>query len=382
MSSYHSPFSPSGSAKWLGCSASIAMEKKYENKSTSYSREGTLAHALAEYILTNSLNDNESLKIKEIGGKSIPADMYAPVLEYVETVRSMADGAEYVAYEQKYDLSGVLKLEGESGVADTVIIIGTQLQIHDLKYGKGVAVSAEKNSQLSLYAAGAYYILSMMYDIETIKLVVHQPRLFSVSDYTMTVDDLDNFIRNAREKVKKAKILYDNPECITEGDFNPGEKQCRWCRHRAVCKALGQYNIDKAKDDFDTIFDSDSEWLSEAYRHIPMMQDWIKAVKNEVESRLLSGQEVKDYKIVYGRSSRRWDNEEDVESLLKKLRVKDCYKKELKSPAQIEKMVESNKWEKVKQHIVKSEGKPTVAHVSDKRLSINESIINDFDVIN
>ncbi|EDC5746108.1 DUF2800 domain-containing protein, partial [Salmonella enterica subsp. enterica serovar Sandiego] len=158
--------------------------------------------------------------------------MVEAVGRYVDTVWALAQGNELLV-EQRVDFSHIVGVEESFGTADGVIIAGNELQIHDLKYGKGVRVDAEQNEQLQLYALGALEQFSMLYDFETVRLFIHQPRLNHVSEWALTVEELQAFGERAQEAAANVIVMFNIADCegvetLPLENFTPGEKQCRF----------------------------------------------------------------------------------------------------------------------------------------------------------
>ncbi|MBD2820521.1 DUF2800 domain-containing protein [Xenorhabdus sp. 42] len=177
--------------------------------------------------------------------------------QYVETVWGLAQGKELLI-EQRVDFSEVIGVENSFGTADAIIINGSELQIHDLKYGKGVKVDAEENEQLMLYALGALDQFDMLYDFETVRMFIHQPRLNHVSEWAANVENLRQFGARTKDAAASVITIFNIAQCegvdtLPPDTFIPGEKQCRFCKANTICDALTKHVRSTVLDDFDDL---------------------------------------------------------------------------------------------------------------------------------
>lgn len=353
--SVHAKLSPSSAHRWLLCPASVKMEEGLPDTPSEYAEEGTTAHAAAEAILRN---DHEAISqlADEIDARY--PDMPAYVDDYVEYVQSQP-GERFI--EQKVDYSEWV--QDGFGTSDAIVINDGCMTVIDLKYGKGVRVEAEENPQLMLYALGALADFDMFYSIDRIRMVVHQPRLDHISEWETNRVDLLEWAEYARERAEYTEA--DDPL------FEPGDKQCRFCKAQATCRALKDLTLSVALDGFEEVIDpttlSNAE-IADLLPLVPLIERFTKSVKAHAHSEAESGRDVPGYKLVEGRSNRAWSDAEEAEDRLRRSKLKkdECYSSKLITPTQAEKLL-GPKHPIIKELVIKPQGKPTLVPDADKR---------------
>lgn len=384
----HAKLSASGSSMWLNCTASVRMNEGKADTSSIFAAEGTVAHALGEYCLKNDIMDvffmvgKDMLKYdkdlgKQIEGVDVPTvvteEMADYIQVYVDYVRSYAEGAEVVMIERRVDFSNWVP--AGFGTADAIILAGTHLHVIDLKYGKGVAVSAFENTQGMLYGLGS---ISTLVDrtIEDITIHIVQPRLDNISEYHRSKKQIIRWANNTvRPKAEEA--LSDN------APFTPGEKQCLWCKAKGDCTAYAKFSLEKSMEGFDFKIDPKMELkddgklkpadYSTLLPFTKAIKNWCDAVEERAMELLGEGTKIEGFKLVEGRSNRRWvDDNKAQKTLSEKLDDDELFTRKMISPTQAEKLLGKHD-PLLKDLIDKPEGKPSLTHESDKRPALADA---------
>ena len=365
----HAVLSASSSKRWLNCTPSAKLNAEIPDITTEYAKEGTDAHELAEYKVNQLLGikaDNPTENLDYYNQEMEDCtDSYA---QYIAEQMSQYSSPVVMA-EQRLDFSRYVP--GGFGTGDCIIVADDVLTIIDFKYGKGVAVEAEYNPQMMLYALGALEMFSILYDINEVKMVIFQPRIENISEFSMPVSDLLNWAEN--ELKPKAELAAKG-----EGEFCAGE-HCRFCKVKATCRKRAEYNLAIAKYDFappDMLEDSEIEMILE---RADALTTWASDVKEYALSEALKGRKWNGYKVVEGRSNRKYTDEKMAAAVVKKA-GKDPYSEpKILGITEMTKLLGGKKKfdELLSKYVCKPQGKPTLVPESDKRKDWS-SAENDF----
>ncbi|WP_294476225.1 DUF2800 domain-containing protein [uncultured Bacteroides sp.] len=378
----HAILSPSSASRWLSCTPSARLETQYPDKAGDFAKEGTLAHEFGELWLKihSKLIDNVrwAKRISELRKDPLYSESleeytggYADFVweKYQLAQKTTSDAV--LRIEEKIDLTAYVP-EG-FGTGDAVILADGTMEIIDLKYGKGVRVSAAENKQMMLYALGALDMFGFMYAIHTVRMTIYQPRLDNVSEWEIPVEEL--LMWGTSELAPRAKMAYAG-----EGSFVPG-KHCQFCRAKAQCRALTEKNLEVAKHEFDDASLLSDNEISKVLEQMDIIKNWMSAVEEYALQAALSGKVFPGFKLVEGRSIRKYADEKKVADRL----LENGYKSDLiyepaklKTITAMEKLVTKKAFAAILGDlIIKPQGKPTLVPVSDKRQEWN-SAENDF----
>ncbi|MDP4179068.1 MAG: DUF2800 domain-containing protein [Bacillota bacterium] len=376
--SQHSILSASSASRWMSCPPSARLEQKFENNTSEYAKEGTLAHELGELSLRFNLSEitkrTYDSRVKKIitDNELYSEDMPDYVEIYTDTCMEKVSEAKAVTtdaifrIEQKLDFSEWVP-DG-FGTGDFVIIADGTMEICDLKYGKGVPVSAIGNKQMRLYALGAIAEFSFLYDIKKVKMTIIQPRLDSISTDEISVEEL---LKWAEEVLKPvAELAFKG-----EGEFKTGD-HCRFCRAKAICKARADRNMELAKYDFQEPKTLDYEDIAFILGRAEELAKWAKDIQEYALEKSLEGEEFPGWKVVEGRSNRKWTDESKISEILLDQGFLEniIYTKKLAGITSMEEAI--GKKEVIRllgDYIEKPQGKPVLVPECDKRPVFNSA---------
>jgi hypothetical protein len=372
----HAVLSASASHRWLTCTPSVRLEEQFPESTSTFAEEGTLAHEIAELKLRKYFTEPMSQKAFNTRlNKMKKHELYQEemlkhtdtYLEYLQGISLSLSSSPYVAVEKRIDYSTYAP-EG-FGTVDCLIIGGDTLYVTDFKYGKGVPVSAEDNSQMKLYALGAYLEYCFLYPISQIHLAIIQPRLNSISEFTLGLADLLAWGEEIKPIAQKA---FNG-----EGEHVPGE-HCKFCRAKAQCRARAEQF--SALADFVSLkppllTNEEVGQMIEKGQHV---EEWIKSLKEYALAECLKGNDIAGWKAVEGRGSRSYVDQDQAFAHLKQNGVDEAllFERVPLTVAKIEKVLKKAEFTNLlvePGHVVKSTGKPTLAPITDKRQAITNS---------
>ncbi len=367
----HAVLSASSSERWLHCPPSARLCESYEDKGSDYAAEGTDAHELCEYKLRKALgmeaqDPTENLTWFNEEMSNCATGYTAYVLEQVEAAKqTCADPA--VLIEQRVDFSRWV--ESGYGTADCIIIADGTLQIIDYKHGLGVLVSAEENPQMQCYALGALELFDDIYDIDSVRMTIYQPRRDNVSTYEISKDKL---YRWADEVLKPTADLA----FVGDGNFLCGE-WCGFCKAKHDCRARAAANMELARYDFKLPPLLTDEEVEEILSRVDGLVAWASDIKDYALQQAISGKEWNGWKLVEGRSNRKYTSETAVAGAVTDAGF-DPYERKVLGVTAMQKLLGKSRFEELlAAYIEKPQGKPTLVPESDKRPAMNTAK-NDF----
>lgn len=382
----HAILSASGAYRWMACTPSAQLEKQFPDEKSDYAAEGTYAHAYAELRLKRYLQ-RISTKAYHKKLKELEADPHysKELVDYVESYVAFA--AERISEAQVRSKDAVVLLEqrldfsqwvpGGFGTGDLVIIADGILDVIDLKYGKGILVEAEDNPQMRLYGLGGLALFDCLYDVNTVRMTIHPPRLDSISTAERSVEALMNW---AEQYLKpKAQMAMAG-----DGEFFAGE-HCRFCRARATCRARAEANLELAKHDFCDAFLLSHDEIGDILTKADELVSWASDIKDyALDQAVNHNVKFPGWKLVEGRSNRKYSDDCKVAEVLIKA---DYPEEKIFKPSELlgitamEKEIGKKRFiELLNPLVVKPPGKPTLAPESDKRpeISSTDSAALDF----
>ena len=371
MATKHAVLSASSSERWLNCPPSARLCETYEDKSSDYAAEGTDAHALAEARLKQALgipteDPVENLTWYNAEMEDCAQGYAAYVVELLETAKQTCSDP-VVMIEQRVDFSRWVP--GGFGTGDCICIAEGLLNIVDLKYGAGIEVSADHNPQMMLYALGALEIFDGIYDIDTVRMTIYQPRKSNISIFEMSKDALLTWADT--ELTEKARLAYEG-----QGIFSCGE-WCRFCKAKAECRERAIYNLRLAQYDFLNPALLQDEEIADILGRIDALTSWASDVKEYALQQAISGKEWTGWKLVEGRSNRKYTSEADVAAAVESVGL-DPYERKVLGVTAMQKLLGKTRFEELlSPYIEKPQGKPTLVLESDKRPAMNTAK-NDF----
>ena len=363
----HATLSASESHRWLHCTPSALLELEFENKTSTAAEEGTAAHNLCEHKLKKALKMRSKRPTSHFDSDEMEehTDNYVSfVLEKLELAKQTCKDP-LVLIEQRLDFSKYVP-QG-FGTGDCLIIADRSLHIIDFKYGQGVLVDAKDNPQMKLYALGALETYDALYEIEEVSMTIFQPRRENISTWSIPASELKSWAEN--ELKAKAELAING-----EGEFCSGE-WCQFCRVSIKCRTRAEENLKLAQMEFKLpplLLDSEIEEILGKLAELTKWANDISAYA--AESAIHHGKQWHGFKVVEGRSKRKYSDEIQVAEIAKEHGYLDIYKQSLITLTEMEKLMGKKVFQEILGHlIVKPQGKLTLVPSSDKRQAVNVS---------
>lgn len=367
----HALLSASSSHRWLHCPPSARLSEGYEDKGSDFAAEGTDAHSLCEHKLKAALgmetqNPTENLTWYNAEMEDCANGYAAYVMELLAAARETTFDP-VVLVEQRLDYSEYVK-EG-FGTGDCLIIADGTLNIIDYKHGRGVEVSAIDNPQMKLYALGALGLFDSIYDIDTVTMTIYQPRLSNISVCTISSDELLEWAETVLRPT--AELAYDGG-----GEYHCGE-WCQFCKAKADCRERANANMALVRYDFEQPPLLTDEEVEEILGRVDDLVSWANDIKDYALQAAVSGKKWTGWKVVEGRSNRKYTDEKLVAAAVIAA-GHDPYEQKLLGITDMQKTLGKAKFDEILGgFIVKPQGKPTLVPESDKRPAMNNAK-NDF----
>lgn len=365
--SAHARYSPSSGMRYTNCPPALRQEEQFPDEQSPYAAEGTAGHAMAEYLI------NKYLKRR---GKRPVSDYYTDELmeaveAYVEYAISQIEEARrickdpIIAVEQRVDLSWHVK--DCFGTADMVIVTDGKVHIIDLKLGKGVMVDAKENVQLMIYGLGVLDMAEMLFDISVVELTIVQPRLDHFSTWEISADDLHEWAEAVFEPTAKMALAG-------EGEFKAGE-WCRFCKARFQCRARSEEYLKLAQMEFSPPPLLTDEEIAEVLQKADALKKWAEEIYTYAQNEaVMHHKQWPGFKLVMGRTNRRYTDEGDVAEAAEKAGYTDIFKKSLIGVTEMERLMGKKKFKEILgAYVYKPEGKVVLAPDSDKREAVQLS---------
>ena len=363
----HAILSASSSHRWLNCPPSARLCEPYEDNGSDYAAEGTDAHSLCEYKLRKALgmgavDPSEHLTWYSEEMEDCANGYAAYILELAEAAKEVCSDP-VVLIEQRVDFSRWV--EQGFGTSDAIIISNGTLRVIDYKHGLGVLVEADNNPQMMCYALGALELFDAIYDIDNVAMTVYQPRRQNISTFEMSKDDL---YRWAEEVLKPtAELAFAG-----DGNFLCGE-WCGFCKAKHECRARAEANLLLAQYDFKLpplLEDSEIEVI---LSRADQLVSWVNDIKEYALQQAISGKDWTGFKLVEGRSNRRYTDEAAVTQVVTNAGF-DPYERKLLGITAMQKLLGKSRFEELlSAYIEKPQGKPTLVPESDKRPVMNNA---------
>ena len=365
----HARLNASSSHRWMMCPPSVRLSEQFADKPSSYAEEGTFLHELCELKLHRYLGDMASDVIEAQYAEHRDSEFYtqeaetvtdeyvAFCVETIEAVKSSCPDP-LIMVEHRLDYSEYVP-EGY-GTGDLVIVADGVIEVIDFKGGRGVRVDAHRNSQLMLYGLGALLEFDPLYDVRNVRVTIVQPRLSNTSTYEIAADEL---VRWAEKEVRpRALMAYEG-----KGEFCAGD-WCRFCKARYTCRKRSEYHMQLAERDFRQPDLLSDEEITDILPIADSLNNWVQDLLAYATQQAVEGKSWPGYKLVAGRSNRKYTSEAEVIKAATEAGYTDIYKTSLLGVGDLEKRLGRKKFNEVLgMYVIKPVGAPTLVPDSDPR---------------
>ena len=368
----HAKLSASSAHRWMNCNPSANLEREFADKSSEAAAEGSAAHALCEHKLRKALKMRSTRPTSKYDSDEMEmyTDSYLEfVLEQIEVAKQFCADP-LVLIEQRLDFS--CYVPDGFGTGDCLIVADKLLHIIDFKYGLGVLVDAEDNPQMMLYALGALRLFDALYDIDTVSMTIFQPRRENVSTWTISVSELEEWAEKTLRP--KAELAYKG-----EGEFTPGP-WCTFCKAAVKCRARAEEKLALAQYEFAKPPLLTDEEIEDILSRLDDLTKWANEIAAYAQDAAINhGKQWNGYKLVEGRSIRKYSDESAVVAAATAAGYRDIYKKSIIPITEMEKLMGKKTFAEILGGLViKPQGKPTLVPASDKRPAIHTGAKHDF----
>ena len=371
MPNVHAILSASSAKRWTECTPSARLNANIEERASPYALEGTDAHSLCQHLVEKEYGIPTSDPTPNLSYYNQEMQDCAEI--YLSTIKELMAEAKthspnpQILVEQRVRFDKWVP--GGFGTADCIILCDKTIYVIDYKHGAGIFVDAEDNIQMKLYALGVISMFGTIYDVENVCMTIVQPRKENISSWTIPVTDL---LQWADEYLSpRAKLAYEG-----KGEFVAGS-HCQFCKIKTICRNRAEANLEMAKHDFALPETLDDEEIAVILSKIDDLVSWANDVKGFALEQALDGKKYDGFKVVEGRSTRKYSDEDAVAYAVKEAGY-DPFEKKLLGITAMSKLLGKTKFEELLgDFIFKPPGKPTLVTVDDKRTEYN-SAVRDF----
>lgn len=357
----HAVLSASSSRRWMACPPSVRLTEHLPDETSTFAQEGTDTHELCAYLVEKTLgrvtrDPTEELTYYSQEMADCAQDYCNYVMEQIEVAKGYSRDPT-VLIEQRLDFS--TWVPDGFGTGDCVIVADNYLHVIDYKHGLGVLVEAEQNSQMMCYALGALDLFEGIYEIDTITMTIFQPRRHNVSRFTLTKDELLTWATD--ELSPKAQLAFEG-----KGELASG-KHCQFCKLKSVCRKRAEDNLALARMEFADPSTLDEEDIAAILPKLDQLVSWANDIKAYALKQAQDGRVIPGYKLVEGRSNRKFVNVDTVIAKVESLGLSP-YEQKLLSVTAMTKLLGKKQFDSLLgELVVKPAGKPRLVPDDDSR---------------